>query len=218
MAILAANPLVQGARGSFGTLVLRQVRGKTVLSAKPNMPSAEKQSELQKLNRDKFKMASLYAKRMMRDDVMKAFYWKRAKKLKLPNAYTAAIKDYMCKTRVSAIDLKRYTGKVGGSVTVYASKEHSSVSEVFVTVMTKEGQEIEKGKAIPHGSVWMYKNTVKTNGAEGLRFIVETKDVLNNWTRATKILGEEVYVTYGWNAPPTLDVVKPLVQGSKFKV
>jgi hypothetical protein len=212
MAILAANPLVQGARGSFGDFVLRQVRGKTVLSVKPNMPSAKSPSPLQQMNNDKFRMATKYAQRMMRDDTMKVFYWKRAKKLKLPNGYTAAIKDYMCKTRVTAVDLKRYTGKVGGSVAVYASKQHSSVSEVFVTVMTKEGQEIEKGKAVLNGSVWMYKNTVKTNGAEGLRFVVETKDALNNWTRATKTLGEEVYVTYGWNAPPSL------VQGLKFKV
>jgi hypothetical protein len=213
MAILVTNPLVQGARGAFGSLVLRQLRGKTVLSAKPNMPSAEKQTELQKLNRDKFRWAALYAKRMMRDEAMKAFYWKRAKKLKLPNAYTAAIKDYMCKTRVSAIDLKRYTGKVGGNINIFAAKDSSSVSEVFVTIMTKEGQEIEKGKAVLNGSVWTYKNTVKTNGAEGLRFIVETKDALNNWTRATQALGEKVFATYGWNAPPTADVAKPLVLG-----
>jgi hypothetical protein len=61
----------------------------------------------------------------------------------------------------------------------------------------------------------MYKNTVKTNGAEGLRFVVETKDVLNNWTRATKTLGAEVAATYGWNPPPGVDVVKPLVLGNR---
>jgi hypothetical protein len=212
MAVLAANPLVLGARGSFGDFVLRQVRGKTVLSVKPDMRSAKNLTPLQQLNTDKFRMATKFAQRMMKDDVMKVFYWKRAKKLKLPNGYTAAIKDYMCRTRVTEVDLKRYTGKVGGSITVYASKQHSSVSEVFVTVMTKEGQEIEKGKAVLNGSVWMYKNTVKTNGPEGLRFIVETKDVLNNWTHATKVVGAEVFALYGWNPPPAV------VPGSKFKV
>lgn len=199
---------MQGARGTLGKLVFRTIRGKVVMSVKPNMPSSEKQSELQKLNRDKFRIAASYARRVMHDPVMKAFYWKQAKKLKLPNAYTAAIKDYMCKTKVHAVDLKKYTGKVGGIITILAEKKHASVSEVKVTVMTKEGQEIEMGNATRRDSgTWIYKNTVHTNGAEGLRFIIYTKDLLGNWTRASRTSDEPLSCTYGWSSPPsTADV------------
>jgi hypothetical protein len=63
------------------------------MANRPRKPS--KESEAQRTNRDRFADATGFARKMMNDPVKKAYYWNRAKKLRLPNAYTAAITDYM---------------------------------------------------------------------------------------------------------------------------
>src|SRR5258708_5915823 len=110
MAILANNVLVNGFSGMLGnTLVFKNLRGKTILSCKPRPP--KKQSDHQKANRNKFKQASLWAKVILvADPEKKTYYQKMAKKLKLPNAYTAAITDYMRPVKVK--EIKRRNGSV----------------------------------------------------------------------------------------------------------
>jgi len=93
MAIIRTNNLIKGISGSIGNLVMRNVRGKTILSSK--VRSQRKESALQQENRMKFRCASAYAKHAMLDPDKKAYYLRKAKKLKLPNAYTAALGEYM---------------------------------------------------------------------------------------------------------------------------
>lgn len=49
----------------------------------------------------------------MEDPALKAYYWRKAQKLKLPNAYTAALTDYMRKGKIESVNRKKYTGKIG---------------------------------------------------------------------------------------------------------
>jgi hypothetical protein len=89
MATIRTNPLIEGLSGMLGqSIVFKNLRGRTIMTPK-------KQSEQQKANRSKFRQATYYAKAAMLDAEKKAYYQKKAKKLKLPNAYTAAITDYM---------------------------------------------------------------------------------------------------------------------------
>ena len=94
MAIIKNNVLVEGLSGMFGrSIIFKQLRGKTVVSMYPSKPIA--QSTKQKENRNRFRQASQWTKGILLDPDQKAYYQKRAKKLNLPNAYTAAITDYM---------------------------------------------------------------------------------------------------------------------------
>jgi hypothetical protein len=94
MATVRTNPLIEGLSGMLGqSIVFKNLRGKTIITNRPSSP--KKQSESQKANRSKFRQATYYAKAAMLDAEKKAYYQKKAKKLKLPNAYTAAITDYM---------------------------------------------------------------------------------------------------------------------------
>jgi hypothetical protein len=94
MAIIQTNPLVSGLRGMVGgTIVFKTLRGKTIMANRPRKPSRE--SKAQRTNRNKFKDATYFAKSMMKNPEKKAYYWRQAKKLGLPNAYTAAIRAYM---------------------------------------------------------------------------------------------------------------------------
>jgi len=205
MATLAGNSLVQGMRGLLGGLVFRDIRGKTVVTTKPDIPRSRKQTELQRLYRSKFRDASRYAKSMMRDPAMKEFYWKKAKKLKLPNAYTAAITAYMRKTKVESISTKHYTGKAGQSIFIVARKKDFTVGEVNVTITTKAGQEIEKGQATKTSSgEWIYKSTVNTTAPEELTINVDTQDSMGNITHAKRTSANSVFSYYGWKNTPVM--------------
>jgi hypothetical protein len=99
MAIVRSNDLIEGFSGMFGdTMVFRNLRGKTVVSQRPKLP--KKESEQQKENRSKFRKATAWAQFVLENPERKEYYRKKAKKLNLPNAYTAAITDYMRKPRL----------------------------------------------------------------------------------------------------------------------
>jgi hypothetical protein len=109
----------------------------------------------------KFREATLYAKGAMKDPVKKEFYWKRAKKLKLPNAYTAAITDYMRKAEIKKIDTKAYHGNAGDKITIDAVKKGFPIAEMSVTLLDKNGQRIESGNAVQNNTgQWVYRTTM----------------------------------------------------------
>jgi phosphoribosylformylglycinamidine (FGAM) synthase PurS component len=205
MAILAGNSPVQGMRGLLGGLVFRSFRGLTVVTTAPSPPPrSRKQTELQQLYRSKFRDASRYAKALMRDPATKAQYKKKAEKMKLPNAYTAAIAEYMRKTKVESIDTRRYTGKAGGSIAVVARKKDFAVETVQVTITTKAGVEVEKGQAVQNSSgAWIYKSTADTTALEGYIITVDTKDRQGNTTRATHHPGHRPECYHGWKVNPS---------------
>jgi hypothetical protein len=104
MAIVKLNDLTEGLSGAIGNLVFRQLRGKTVLSGKAN--STKKQSLQQLENRNKFKRASTHVKFAMRNAELKEYYADKAAELKLPNAYTAALKEYLRNGKLATSDIK----------------------------------------------------------------------------------------------------------------
>ncbi len=133
MAILITNPIVNGFSGMLGkTLVFKNLRGKTILTTKPKPPTT--QSAQQRANRSKFRDASMWAKAtLLIDPEMKAYYQKKAKKLKLPNAYTAAIADYMRSARVQEISKRE------GAVTYLVYKKDFRVRKVDVSIGGADG-------------------------------------------------------------------------------
>ncbi len=96
MAIVANNDLTRGLRGRIGKwLVFRVVRGKTIASRAPRKPDPRKQSAAQRLTRSTFRDASAWAVRILLDPAKKQYYADVAKAEALPNAYTAAVREYM---------------------------------------------------------------------------------------------------------------------------
>lgn len=91
---IVVNEFMKNVRGMIGDLVFRTVDGVTIISSRPTYPKG-KQTPLQKRNRDKFKAVSAAVKWKLRDPEVKAHYKREAVRLKLPNAYTAALKEGM---------------------------------------------------------------------------------------------------------------------------
>jgi hypothetical protein len=92
-------------------------------------------------------MATEYARKMMKDDAMKTYYRKMAKKLELPNAYTAAITDYMRKPKITNIDTTKFSPKPGGTIQITAGKKDFKLASVNVIISTPDSEVIETGPA-----------------------------------------------------------------------
>jgi hypothetical protein len=96
MAQVSDNMLTTGLRGKVGQLlVFRVMRGKTFASHAPRKPDKSKETEAQRQTRSNFREASRWARVVLRDSLKKKYYQERARKWKVPNAYTAAIKEYL---------------------------------------------------------------------------------------------------------------------------
>jgi hypothetical protein len=161
MAVVKMNDLTEGLSGKVGKIIFRTYRGKTYASSRPR--KRKPQSEQQRSNREKFKLATQYAKRMMNDDDMKAYYKRIAKQLALPNAYTAAITDYMRKPQISDVDPKKYTGKPGGHIAISAKKKNFKLDSVNVIVSSHDNQIVEVGKAEYEGTgKWIFRSTLSS--------------------------------------------------------
>jgi hypothetical protein len=170
------NLLTKGLSGMVGKqIVFRTWNGKTFISVAPK--KTKKQSPIQKENRSKFKRATIYAKSMMKDSVKKAEYKEIAKKLQLPNAYTAAITDYMRNPQIEALDLGNYTGKAEEQIKVTASKKGFEIQEVEVILVNQNGEIIEEGKAQKGlGTEWIYKTFKNIEEKETTKFLIRVKD------------------------------------------
>jgi len=132
MATVRTNPLVNGLSGMLGrTIVFKNLRGKTIMASCPK-PST-KQSEQQKINRTKFKRASCWAKSVLKDPVKKEYYQRKSKKLKLPNAYTAAITDYMRNPRLNQ------TNHSPAGVTYVVDKKDFEITKAEVMISDADG-------------------------------------------------------------------------------
>jgi hypothetical protein len=143
MATVTANPISRNLRGTLGGVTFRQVQGRVVVSCKPR-PS-KKESSIQKRNRDKFRLASFWAKAQLIDPQKKSFYAAKAKKLKLPNAYTAAVSDYMRMSTISDVNTSRYNGQAGDVISMKISKKDFDIGNATIALYDKEGVEIESG-------------------------------------------------------------------------
>ena len=91
------NPLLKNTSGKIGnTIVIKQYRYGTVISAIPDMRRVKK-SELQQLKQGWFKEAVAYAQTILRDPGKKAAYAKNIKEGK--TVYHTAIREYLEKLK-----------------------------------------------------------------------------------------------------------------------
>lgn len=100
MATVSNNILISGLRGRVGNqLIFRVVNGVTIVSRAPEKSDRRKETQAQRKTRDTFRIASQWAKAQVANPEKKQYYVRLAKTWNLTNAYTAAVKDYMCNAK-----------------------------------------------------------------------------------------------------------------------
>lgn len=94
MALVKENAVTKGLSGMLGgQLLFKVVGGRTVVCKAPARPRV--QSEKQRVNREKFRRASSWARQQLSNPDRLLYYRTLARQHQLPNAYTAAVAKYM---------------------------------------------------------------------------------------------------------------------------
>jgi hypothetical protein len=184
MAIAKNNIVTEGLSGMLANrIVFRTFNGKTVVANRPRKPT--RQSELQRQNRSRFRDATAFANAAMHDPQKKAYYWEKARKLKLPNAYTAAITDYMRRPTVSKVEAPKRNGSGNTRLIITAGKKEFALASVEVNLVDKQGVSFGSSMAASINQqkyLWAFHIPPDVSGNVA-QIIITTKDAAGNISR-----------------------------------
>ena len=175
--------LTVGLRGTVGgTLVFRRLNGETVVAAAP-VPISKPASESQVRQRERFRLASLYAKRVLNDPDLRLEYEQVARLKKLPSARAAAIADYFRSPEI--LKAKTSTNPSGEVTVVAVVADFLRVSSVVVSVTTPDGTVLEAGNGVLSidNQTWTYTVQDSTKLVAGVNFEITATDLPGNETR-----------------------------------
>jgi hypothetical protein len=176
MARIDGNDLTLGLRGKFGKqFIFRKYKNRTIALRK-NSPSSARTEE-QKEHRERFRLATLYAKRCMVKPDLKAEYNAIARESESGSAFAAAVADFLKPVTITEVLTNSYTGQVGFPLTIMVS-EVFKVKTMHVTLTDMNGNIVESGSASrPAGAPqYSYITTVDIAAVAGLKIKVEVTD------------------------------------------
>ncbi|WPV69922.1 hypothetical protein [Chitinophaga sp. LS1] len=170
MAIVKDNLLLQAVEGTLGNQFTIYRRNGQIIIAKKRGPSKKKPTQKQLEARYKMLVAAAYAKAIIQDPEIKAYY----KSLAGPgqNAYNMAVKDAYRAPEIQNIRLEDMD-------VVVTAKDEFRVADVQVRVIDDAGVILERGSARlgRNGVDWYYKAAVLPPGG---RVIVVAVDLPGN--------------------------------------
>ncbi len=160
------NLFTDAASGTARNFTLRQMQsGEGIISARrgrsktPPTPKAL-------ATRERFFLATRYAKSVQADEATKALYAAAVKPSQ--SVYLLAVTDMLTKPSVHSIDALGYNGRPGDMIMVRASDDFT-VNSVELIVRDAQGAVIERGFAVPHDNTldWLYTATAEHLNMEG---------------------------------------------------
>lgn len=154
MARVKVSPIIERISGRVGDLVFRTYGRKVVLSQRPKAPSRPP-SPAQVAQRERFRRAMFYGKRVLADPDARTFYENLAARREKP-VLSVAVADFLNAPVVDEIDTSAYTGAVGGPIVIHAHDD-VEVTGVHVTLTDANGAEFEAGAATFEAWRWMYE-------------------------------------------------------------
>ncbi|WP_440133522.1 hypothetical protein [Chitinophaga sancti] len=157
MAIVKDNVLLSLVRGTLGNQLTIYERNGQIIMAKKRGPSTKKPTQKQLEARYRMQVAAAYAKQMLKDPELKAYY--KSKAGVGQNAWNMAIKDAYNSPELQDIRFEDTTVVVHG-------KDEFRIAEVEVQVLDAEGVVLERGKAVlgRNGVDWYYRVAVLPPG------------------------------------------------------
>jgi len=136
---IATSMLHRSFKGAIGDFIFRTYNGKTVVSLRPVYKN-ETNTEARLKARNRFREATNYASSAMESIKQKSYYTQKARQLKLPNAYTAAVTDYLRKAKARAITRSSFAAKKGEVIKIRVSKSMFKISQIRVMACTTKGK------------------------------------------------------------------------------
>lgn len=185
MARVNYNVVTHGVSGKIGDLLqFRQRNGKTII-AKIAARSGKTTPGQQDI-RDKFRLASAWAKSAIKNPDLLEIYQKRAAGGVTP--YNLALKDFFSPPVINGVETGAYTGEIGNLIAVQVTDD-TKLMEVLVQVYDSSNNLVESGPALQQGEqdIWVYTATTVNSDPAGGRVVVEARDMPGNTT--TRELG-----------------------------
>lgn len=173
MAKATLNSVVGGISGKSGGFVFRQMGGETFIS-QPASVRPGTGSRAQQAQRDRFKQATWYARRVLADPCQLEAYQALGKQLNR-RADELVTGDFLTPPVVDRIDVSSYQGQPGGVIRVLATDDIEVVS-VDVTVQAAGDVLIERGPAAKVHGVWCYTAIASAPVGAALTIIATAKD------------------------------------------
>lgn len=173
--------LTAGLRGTVGgTLVFRKVNGETVVSAAPEMGSKEP-SEKQKVQRERFRLASLYAQRVSADPDLLEEYKLAAMKKGFLNVRSLIIADYFRLPEILSIQVNT---KPEGPTLETIVVDYMRVQSVRVSMKNPDGLVFETGNGVLgiDKQTWSYLIQDPAKLVAGVSFEITATDLPGNVT------------------------------------
>ena len=170
------NILFKNARGAFGEFVVRQVNGKTIISAKA------RPSKIKRKGCDRFKAATAYAKLQMQSPIKELY--KSGVNGKKTSPYLVAVSDFLNAPVIVAVDISQYMGKPGDLITVIATDDFR-IKAVSISILTDEGNIVEDGVAVPADDdpdLYVYECTKRNERFSHSGIAVHVEDFAGNAT------------------------------------
>jgi hypothetical protein len=165
MAKIRKNAVVQGASGKFGdSIVFRQLAdGQTIITQAPRPDPNREKKPGEIANQNRFQQAIIYGKAAKSNPELNQLYENEAAKKPLHSAFNVAVADYMKAPSIQAVDVSKYSGKIGDTITITATDDFQ-VKEVLVTIFNPDGSISDHGMAINDPSdtnkwLWIASNT-----------------------------------------------------------
>jgi len=179
MALVKDSLLLQAVRGTLGDEITIYERNGQIIMAKKRAKSRKKPTKKQLAAREKLEVAAAYAKAMLKDPELKAFY--KSKAGPGQNAYNMAIKDAYKSPEVQNVQLKDDT-------VIVTARDEFRVAEVEVIVLDVQEKIQERGKAVlgRNGVDWYYKIV---NVPVIWKIVVSAVDLPGNVTEKQLLLG-----------------------------
>lgn len=173
------NIVIHGMSGKLGDiLVFRQRSGKTIAAQAPGERPGEG-TVAQQAIRSRFQRAVVYAKAAIADPTVKATYQAAAGGDQ--SAYNVAIADFFHAPDILSIDISRYTGQPGQTISLQVTDDFL-VKTVKLSIHNEDGSLVEEGNAVKeaNGLDWVYTTTAANAATSGDRIVVTASDNADN--------------------------------------
>ena len=182
------NVITRRLHGKFGDQVVFRTRnGKSVTADIPKR-SRKQATTPQVHTRDRFKLASIWAKTTLEDPAMLAAYAAKATDGK--TAYVLAVTDFLKPPRISEISVAGYSGHPGDVIRV-AAFDDFMVVDVKVKIRDAAGTLLEEGTCLPDSRrmFWLYTATVEVTDLTGVEITAIATDNPDHTGEDTVVIG-----------------------------
>ena len=142
---VATSHLHRSIKGAIGDFIFRTYNGKTIVSLRPVYKN-ETNTEARLKTRNRFRDASYYASNAMEDVKRKTYYTQKAKQLKLPNAYTAALTEYLRKAKAGVVVQTSFAAKKDDKVRIVVRKSVFKINKITVQACNTKGEVVTEQK------------------------------------------------------------------------